>query len=86
MLRDQDNARKLLEGQIDLWATGDPAGRYLARQIGITQLKTVLRFNGAQLYLALNRQVPDAVVEKLQHSLDQLRDEGFVDATFARYL
>jgi len=46
----------------------------------------VLRFNGAQLYLALNRQVPDAVVEKLQHSLDQLRDEGFVDATFARYL
>ncbi|MBG8561280.1 MULTISPECIES: substrate-binding periplasmic protein [Pseudomonas] len=86
VLRDQDNARKLLEGQIDLWATGDPAGRYLARQIGITQLKTVLRFNGAQLYLALNRQVPDAVVEKLQHSLDQLRDEGFVDATFARYL
>lgn len=86
VLRDQDNARKLLEGQIDLWATGDPAGRYLARQIGITQLKTVLRFNGAQLYLALNRQVPDAVVEKLQRSLDQLRDEGFVDATFARYL
>ena len=86
VLRDQDNARTLLEGQIDLWATGDPAGRYLARQIGITQLKTVLRFNGAQLYLALNRQVPDAVVEKLQQSLDQLRDEGFVDATFARYL
>src|SRR5690606_37456636 len=29
-LRDQENARKLVAGQIDLWATGDPAGRYLA--------------------------------------------------------
>ncbi|MDP0941341.1 hypothetical protein, partial [Klebsiella quasipneumoniae] len=29
-LRDQDNAQKLVDGQIDLWATGDPAGRYLA--------------------------------------------------------
>lgn len=86
VLRDQDNARKLLNGEIDLWATGDPAGRYLARQVNITQLKTVLRFNGAQLYLALNRQVPDAVVEKLQSTLEQMREEGVVDAVFARYL
>lgn len=86
VLRDQDNARKLSSGEIDLWATGDPAGRYLARQIGMTAFKTVLRFNGTQLYLALNKQVPDEVVKKLQDSLDQMRDEGFVDATFARYL
>lgn len=86
VLRDQDNARKLYSGEIDLWATGDPAGRYLARQIGVTAFKTVLRFNGTQLYLALNRQVPDEVVEKLQDSLDRMREDGFVDATFARYL
>jgi polar amino acid transport system substrate-binding protein len=54
VLRDQDNAKKLVNGQIDLWATGDPAGRYLARQDGVTGLKIVLRFNSAQLYLALN--------------------------------
>ncbi len=30
VLRDQDNARKLLAGQIDLWATGDPAGRFFS--------------------------------------------------------
>ena len=59
VLRDQDNAKKLISGQIDLWATGDPAGRYLARQEGVTGLKTVLRFNSAELYLALNRNVPD---------------------------
>lgn len=86
VLRDQDNARKLLNGQIDLWATGDPAGRYLARQEGVNDLKTVLRFNSAELYLALNKNVPDDVVARLQAALDELRKEGAVDAILARYL
>ena len=70
VLRDQDNAKKLASGEIDLWATGDPAGRYLARQIGMTAFKTVLRFNGTELYLALNKSVPDDVVERLQQALE----------------
>ncbi|MGF6111789.1 substrate-binding periplasmic protein [Pseudomonas frederiksbergensis] len=86
VLRDQDNAKKLVSGQIDLWATGDPAGRYLARQDGVTGLKTVLRFNSAELYLALNKEVPDEIVAKLQSALDQLRKEGVVDDIMARYL
>ena len=86
VLRDQDNAKKLVDGQIDLWATGDPAGRYLARQVGVTGLKTVLRFNSAELYLALNKNVPDEVVAKLQKALDQLRGEGVVNEIIERYL
>ena len=86
VLRDQDNAKKLVSGQIDLWATGDPAGRYLARQEGVNGLKTVLRFNSAELYLALNKNVPDEVVAKLQAALDQLRKDGVVDEIMARYL
>ncbi|WP_415758311.1 substrate-binding periplasmic protein [Pseudomonas sp. LT1P18] len=86
VLRDQDNAKKLVSGQIDLWATGDPAGRYLARQDGVTGLKTVLRFNSAELYLALNKDVSDDVVAKLQAALDQLRKEGVVDDIMAKYL
>ncbi|VVP31730.1 hypothetical protein PS850_04435 [Pseudomonas fluorescens] len=86
VLRDQDNAKKLVNGQIDLWATGDPAGRYLARQDGVTGLKTVLRFNSAELYLALNRNVPDDAVAKLQAALDQMRKDGVVEEIMARYL
>jgi polar amino acid transport system substrate-binding protein len=86
VLRDQDNAKKLVNGQIDLWATGDPAGRYLARQDGVTGLKTVLRFNSAELYLALNKDVSDEIVARLQAALDQLRKEGVVDDIMARYL
>lgn len=85
-LRDQDNVQKLMEGQIDLWATGDPAGRYLARQVGVNGLKTVLRFNSAQLYLALNKDVPDEVVARLQAALDELRNSGRIDEIMARYL
>ncbi|AZC99591.1 ABC-type amino acid transport/signal transduction system, periplasmic component/domain [Pseudomonas chlororaphis subsp. chlororaphis] len=86
VLRDQDNARKLVGGQIDLWATGDPAGRYLARQEGVTGLKTVLRFHSAQLYLALNKEVSDETVARLQAALDQLREEGVVEEIMGRYL
>lgn len=85
-LRDQENAKKLMAGQIDLWATGDPAGRYLARQEGVSGLKTVLRFNSAQLYLALNKDVPDEVVQKLQSELDKMRAEGIVDSILNSYL
>jgi len=85
-LRDQENARKLATGQIELWATGDPAGRYLAKQEGISGLKTVLRFNSAELYLALNKDMPDEIVARLQAALAQMRAEGFVDKTLNSYL
>lgn len=65
---------------------GDPAGRYLARQEGVNGLKTVLRFNSAELYLALNKDVPDEMVARLQAALDQLRKEGKVEEIMARYL
>lgn len=85
-LRDQENVQRLLKGQIDVWATGDPAGRYLARQENVTGLKTLLRFNTGELFLALNKQTPDEVVQKLQKALDEMRQTGAVQAIFNRYL
>ncbi|MOA49757.1 hypothetical protein D3C78_1726780 [compost metagenome] len=52
----------------------------------MTGLKTVLRFNSDQLFLALNRETPDEVVKKLQDTLDQMRGEGFVDDVLNSYL
>jgi polar amino acid transport system substrate-binding protein len=40
-LRDQDNVKKLQDGKIDLWASGDTSGRYLAKPEGVSGLKTV---------------------------------------------
>lgn len=85
-LRDQENAKNLVSGTIDLWATGDPAGRYLASQAGIKDLKTVLRYSHDDLYLALNKQTPDEVVQKLQASLEQMRKEGKLQEILDLYL
>ncbi len=85
-LRDQENVSKLLRGQIDLWATTDPVGPYLAKQEGVSGLKTVLRFNDAQLFLALNKQTPDEVVSKLQKALNEMKSDGAIDAILRRYL
>ncbi|TRX74640.1 substrate-binding periplasmic protein [Pseudomonas mangiferae] len=85
-LRDQENAKKLERGQIDLWATDDPAGRYMARQEGVSGLRIVLRLNEAELYLALNKETPDEVVKRLQQALDQMRAEGFIDDITKNYL
>ena len=85
-LRDQENIGKLLKGQIDVWATADPVGPYLAKQEGVTGLKPVLRFNEARLFLALNRATPDEVVERLQRALEEMRADGTVDGMLRRYL
>lgn len=85
-LRDQENIGKLLQGQIDLWATTDPVGPFLAKQEGVSGLVTVLRFNDAQLFLALNRQTPDEVVRRLQTTLNEMQRDGSVDAILRRYL
>lgn len=85
-LRDQDNVGKLLRGQIDLWATTDPVGPYLAKQEGVSGLTTVLRFNDAQLFLALNKDTPDEVVSKLQKALSEIKSDGTIDVILRRYL
>ena len=76
-LRDQENIRKLLSGTIDLWATSNPVWRYYAKQEGVSGLETVLSFDSAQLYLALNKDTPDEVIERLQRALDQMKSEGY---------
>lgn len=75
-LQDKENLNKLEKDQIDLWATDDVGGRYMAKQSSLGTLKVVHRFNSADLYLALNLETPDEVVQKLQKALDEMRAQG----------
>jgi polar amino acid transport system substrate-binding protein len=38
------NPKKLQSGRIQLWATGDPAGPFMANLLGIKNIKTVYTF------------------------------------------
>lgn len=84
-LRDSENVKKLERGQIDLWVTSNQAGRFVARQEGVENLKMVQKLHTADLYLALNLQTPDELVQKLQSALDSLRAEGALKSIEARY-
>ncbi|APU32427.1 substrate-binding periplasmic protein [Ectopseudomonas chengduensis] len=84
-LRDSENVKKLERGQIDLWVTSNQAGRFVARQEGLENLRVVQNLHTADLYLALNLQTPDELVQKLQSALDSLRAEGALRSIEARY-
>ncbi|MES2820186.1 MAG: ABC transporter substrate-binding protein [Pseudomonadota bacterium] len=76
-LQDEENLRKLLSGRIDLWATAEPVWRTYAKQENVTGLRTVLSFRSEKLYLALNRNTPDEVVQRLQKAMDEVIAEGY---------
>lgn len=84
-LRDSENVKKLERGQIDLWVTSNQAGRFVARQEGLENLRVVQNLHTADLYLAFNLQTPDELVQKLQSALDSLRAEGALRTIEARY-
>ncbi len=78
------NARKLLVNRIDLWATSLRVGGHLLREHGWDkQIVPVLTFKRADLYLACNRAVPDALITKLNAALKQIDAEG-ISATIER--
>ena len=84
-LRDNENVDKLASGQIDLWVTADPSGRYVAQREGLKEVKVVQRFHTAELFLALNKETPDELVQKLQTAVDALRSEGLLKQIRERY-
>ncbi|WCE07744.1 substrate-binding periplasmic protein [Pseudomonas sp. JBR1] len=86
VLRDQENIARLQKNEIDVWATTDVVGRYLAKQQGVSNLQTLLSFQESDLYLALNKDTPDEVVNRLQQALDAMRQEGVVDSITRNYL
>ena len=48
-------------------------------------IRVVLTFGRGDLYLALNKQTPDATVDKLRTALEQLRGEGRLQAISQKY-
>jgi len=79
------NARKLAAGRIDLWVSGLIPGPYQAKVAGIGKLKPALVINESILSMACNPGVDTATVERLNAKLNEMRNEGLLDATTAKY-
>lgn len=71
------NPRKLLLGRIDLWAAALRPGSPVLEQNGWAgKIVPVLAFNRRDVFLACNRGVPDAIVNRLNDAFAALEREG----------
>ena len=71
------NPRKLLLGRIDLWAAALRPGSPVLEQNGWAgKIVPVLEFNQRDVFLACNRGVPDAIINRLNEAFAALEREG----------
>lgn len=82
----EQNPRRLVLGQADLWVTDGLVGPLVAeKEHDITGLKPVLVFRETPMYLAVSNETDSAIVEDLQAALDEARDSGVLDSIAQRY-
>jgi len=83
---DLANPRKLELGRIDLWAASIRRGSRTLERLGYAnKMRPVFVFNRIRVYLACNRAVPDALVERLNGALEAMERDGTVRAILKRY-
>jgi len=71
------NPRKLMLGRIDLWAASVRSSEaVLARHGWDKQIVPVLVFNRIEVYLACNRAVPDAIIDRLNLAFAEIVRDG----------
>lgn len=81
---DEQNAKKLDAGRIDLWAAGSDSAPWLARNAG-TKVKPLFTFKETQLYLACNKTVGDDVVGKMNDAIKAMKADGTTDKIYKNY-
>ena len=84
--KDHMNAKKLANGRIDLWATGNLLGPYLAKRQGIRGLEVVHTFKRATLYLAFNLKTDRALIDRLNAELKKMNQAGILDKITKKYV
>lgn len=80
------NPRKLLLDRIDLWASSLRVGNAMIAENGWSgQIVPVLTFRRTEFYLACNKGVPDALVDKLNTALRAMNKDGISLAIERKY-
>lgn len=81
------NPRKLMLDQIDLWITDGLSGPYLASESeDIEDLTKVLVFRTTPLYLAVNVESNEKIVNELNNAFELIQNNGEADAIRSQYI
>lgn len=82
---DDLNPKRLELGQVDVWIADRLAGPYFAAQQDVEGLEVVYTFNDTELYLAMNLDTSDEVIQKLNDGLETIRNNGMYEAIETKY-
>jgi polar amino acid transport system substrate-binding protein len=85
---DKFNPQKLVARRIDLWIAGVRTGPFVARREGVMNIRPVFTFGEAkdyQMYLACNKNVPDATIGRLNDILNEMKTDGSVAKILTKY-
>lgn len=82
---DDLNPKRLELGQIDVWIADRLAGPYFAAQQNVEGLEVVYTFNDTELYLAMNLETSDEIIQKLNDGLEAIRNNGMYEAIETKY-
>lgn len=82
----EQNPRRLVLNQADLWVTDGAVGPLIAKEThDITGLKPVLVFRKTPMYLAVSNETDKTMVDRLQKGLDDARAAGEIAAIEQKY-
>jgi polar amino acid transport system substrate-binding protein len=80
------NPRKLMADRIDLWAASIRRGSAALARMGYAdKIVPVLVFNRIRVYLACNRDVPDALTTRMEAALESMERDGTLQRILHRY-
>jgi len=81
---DEQNARKLQAGRIELWATESQAGWFVAAKLNV-QIKPLLEIKKTALYLACNAGVAPQTIALLNTTLQAMVKDGTIEKIGKKY-
>lgn len=82
---DKQNALKLEAGRIDLWATGSQLGPWIAKTEKTGKIVPLYTFKKTEMYAAFNKGFDDAIIKKLNETLDKMKKDGSINKIYDKY-
>ncbi|CCQ75259.1 ABC transporter substrate-binding protein [Magnetospira sp. QH-2] len=85
---DDKNLRRLTKGRVDVWPTAYYAGIYSAKKEGLLdQIEAIpdVSIMSGFLYIAFNKETDSRIIYQWQTALDELKDDGVIDAILKKY-
>jgi len=80
------NLKKLMNGRIDLWATGEVTGLTLAQKNNVKALHKAYVLTSMDSGIACNLNFPPIIADLMQKKLGALYKEGVINAIYDKYL